>query len=279
MVGGYMSSLLYEKNVSGQYAIFSLNRPNKLNALDSRMMIEIDDALKDFDRDKNMRVGIITGKGRAFSAGADIREGVEREAAIEKLTQQGQLNEKQIKDQIDQEYPKKQIEFDIFSKREKPFIAAVNGLAFGGGMHWIMDCDIRITSESASFSLPEPKIGMPANYGSNYLPDLIPLGESLYYLLTSDQMSAQEAYRLGLVHEVLSSDALMTRAISIASMIIQGAPMAIAATKKMVYFSRAETNLTREQYAAPLLGNIQKSSDIEEGRLAFIEKRKPKWSG
>ena len=190
-----------------------------------------------------------------------------------------ELNEKQNKEQIDREYPKKQIEFDIFSKREKPFIAAVNGLAFGGGMHWIMDCDIRITSEGASFSLPEPKIGMPANYGSNYLPDLIPLGESLYYLLTSDQMSAEDAYRLGLVHEVLSLDELMPRAISIASMIIQGAPLAIAATKKMVYFSRAETNLTREQYAAPLLGNIQNSSDIEEGRLAFIEKRKPKWSG
>ena len=91
-----MSSLLYEKNVSSQYAIFSLNRPDRLNALNSRMMIEIDEALKDFDHDKNMRVGIITGKGRAFSAGADIREGVERDAAIDKLTQEGELNEKQI---------------------------------------------------------------------------------------------------------------------------------------------------------------------------------------
>jgi enoyl-CoA hydratase/carnithine racemase len=81
------------------------------------------------------------------------------------------------------------------------------------------------------------------------------------------------------VHEILSSEDLIPRAIAIAAMIIEGAPKAIAATKKMVYFSRSESRLAREQYAAPMLEDIQKSNDIKEGRLAFIEKRKPKWSG
>lgn len=274
-----MSNILYEKDSTGQYAIFKLNRPDRLNALNSRMMIEINNALADFDNDPQMRVGIVTGIGRAFSAGADMREAVERKEAFDKLILEGNLNGKEIEEVIDRDHPEKKIEFDLFSKSKKPFIAAINGLAVGGGMHWVMDCDVRITSENAYFSLPEPKIGMPANYGSQYLPDLIPLGESLYYLLTSDRMSAQNALRLGLVHEILSSDDLMPRAISIASMIIEGAPKAIEATKKMVYFSRSETRLAREEYAAPILEDVQKSSDIEEGRLAFIERRKPKWSG
>ena len=92
-------------------------------------------------------------------------------------------------------------------------------------------------------------------------------------------MSSQNALRLGLVHEILSSEDLIPRAISIASRIVEGAPKAIEATKKMVYFSRSETRLAREKYAAPILEDVQKSSDIEEGRLAFIERRKPKWSG
>ena len=274
-----MSNILYEKDSTGQYAIFKLNRPDRLNALNSRMMIEITEALTDFENDKQMRVGIVTGTGRAFSAGADMREAVERRETVEKLGKENRLSQKEIQEIIERDHPEKKIEFDLFSKSTKPFIAAVNGLAVGGGMHWVMDCDVRITSENAYFSLPEPKIGMPANYGSQYLADLIPLGESLYYLLTSDRMTSQNALRLGLVHEILSSEDLIPRAISIASMIVEGAPKAIEATKKMVYFSRSETRLAREEYAAPILEDVQKSSDIEEGRLAFIERRKPKWSG
>ena len=114
-----MSNILYEKDSTGQYAIFKLNRPDRLNALNSRMMIEITEALTDFENDKQMRVGIVTGTGRAFSAGADMREAVERRETVEKLGKENRLSQKEIQEIIERDHPEKKIEFDLFSKSTK----------------------------------------------------------------------------------------------------------------------------------------------------------------
>lgn len=275
-----MEQLEYEKNQVGKYAVFTLNRPEKLNAISSRLMFDLKNCLDDFDSDPNMRVGIITGYGRAFSAGADLREGIEKEKKVEELTKlvdTGQLSQDELSKKIDREYPNIQVQYDLFSKRDKPFIAAVNGFAIGGGMHWVMDCDIRIAAKGAYFSLPEPKVGMAASYGSQYLPYLIPFGESLYYLLTSDKIPADEAKKIGLIHDVVAQDDLLARAIQITELIIQGAPNAISATKKLAYYFKNNMELQRMEYVQPILDSIQESPNSLEGRKAFSEKRLPKW--
>jgi enoyl-CoA hydratase/carnithine racemase len=249
-----LEQLEYEKNQVGKYAVFTLNRPEKLNAISSRLMFDLKNCLDDFDSDPNMRVGIITGYGRAFSAGADLREGIEKEKKVEELTKlvdTGQLSQDELSKKIDREYPNIQVQYDLFSKRDKPFIAAVNGFAIGGGMA--------------------------ASYGSQYLPYLIPFGESLYYLLTSDKIPADEAKKIGLIHDVVAQDDLLARAIQITELIIQGAPNAISATKKLAYYFKNNMELQRMEYVQPILDSIQESPNSLEGRKAFSEKRLPKW--
>jgi enoyl-CoA hydratase/carnithine racemase len=278
-----MSDVLYEKHADGHYAVFTLNRPQRLNAINGTLMGDLLRSVEDFTRDPAMRVGILTGAGRAFCAGADIRENVERQeatAALQAQRERGEITQAELDRRLaEMTRGTAPVRFDVFSSNPKPFIAAINGLALGGGMHWAMDCDIRIATPEAFLGLPEPKIGLAAGYGSQYLGEMVPLGEALYYLLTSDRISAEEAVRLGLVHQTVEPERLLPRAAEIAGMIAEGAPLAIEAAKALAYFRRRQEAAARAAYAEPLSQRASNSEDVLEGRRAFVEKRKPVWQG
>ncbi len=275
-----MADLEYEPHPDDGYAVFTLNRPQRLNAIGGNLMPEFLTAIESFTQDPAMRVGIVTGNGRAFSAGADMREGAERDAAAAALRERlnrGEISPGDYEAQSRQSGPG--VRFDLFSGNPKPFIAAINGLAIGGGMHWAMDCDIRIASEEAYLGLYEPKRGIAAGYGSQYLGRMVPFGEAMYILLTSDRVEATEAHRIGLVHQVLPADRLIPRALEIARLIVQGAPMAVETTKALAYFWRRNEAQALGEYSSPLTSRVQGSEDVVEGRRAFVEKREPNWTG
>ena len=175
-----------------------MDRPDRLNAQGAQMREELRLALAEFSHDPEMRVGIVTGAGRAFSAGADLREMAEGSGTV----RANQTEEERI-----EAYRGNQ----PFGRNSKPFIAAVNGLAIGADMERAADCDIRIASTEAYFGLFEVKRGILANYAINHLARLMPYGEAMYLMLTGDTLSAEEAHRLGFVHEVLAQDALLPR--------------------------------------------------------------------
>ena len=191
-----MPDLRYERFPDSYFAVFTMDRPDRLNAQGAQMREELRLALAEFSHDPEMRVGIVTGAGRAFSAGADLREMAEGS---------GTLRANQTEEERIETYRGNQ----PFGRNPQPFIAAVNGLAIGAGMERAADCDIRIASTEAYFGLFEVKRGILANYAINHLARLMPFGEAMYLMLTGDTLSAEDAHRLGFVHEVLEPDALM----------------------------------------------------------------------
>ena len=146
-------------------------------------------------------------------------------------------------------------------------------------MHWAMDCDIRLACPEAYLGLPEPKRGIAASYGSLYLGRLIPYGEAMYYLLTGDRIPAEEAHRIGLVHEVVAPERLLPRAVEIAVAIAENAPLAVRATKQLALFQRQHDADAIAQFSAPISREVMASEDVLEGRRAFVEKRPPVWQG
>ena len=192
-----MPDVIYEKR--DFYALFTMNRPERLNAQSLGLQQEMEEAVADFNDDVHMRVGILTGAGRAFCAGADLKEMAERVGAQ------------------DESYT----DWDetIFLRSPKPFIAAINGLAIGGGLEYALDCDIRICSAEAYFGLFEVRRGIAAGYAWYHLPRVIDMAAANYVLLTGERISAEQALQFGIVTEVVEPDRLMPRAVEIAGLI------------------------------------------------------------
>ena len=253
-----MPDLLYEKRQ--HYAVFTMNRPERLNALGHQMGVELTEALADFTADKQMRVGILTGSGeRAFCAGADLKEMAER----------NQNPNAPPTFPLEQSFP--------FSRNPKPFIAAVNGLAIGGGMERAMDCDIRIAADHGQFGLMEVKRGILAGYGIHHLHRLIPHGEAMYILLTGELISAEEARRIGFLHKVLPAAQLMEEAERIAEMIAGNAPLSIRGTKAVASYWRLLGVDESYRVGSWMREIVLSSDDAKEGPKAFAEKRTPVW--
>ena len=181
-----MPELIYEKK--DVFAVFTLNRPERLNALGVGLNQELEAAVEDFNADPQMRVGILTGAGRAFSAGMDLKEAAERAARGESVTT-----------------PRSRAQAlsgaGLFSLSPKPFIAAINGLALGAGMERALDCDIRICSTEAYFGQPEPKRGILAGYAIHHLPRVLGMSAANYILLTGAHITAEQALAWGIVTE------------------------------------------------------------------------------
>ena len=257
-----MTELIYEKR--DRYAIFTMNRPERLNALGGTMNAELLVALSDFNEDPTMRAGIVTGAGRAFSAGADLKEMNERnQARGEKDRETGYDGKASM----------------VFARSPKPFIAAINGLCIAGGLERALDCDIRIASEDAFFGLFEVKRGIMPGYAIHHLARMVPIGEALYIMLTGDRISADDAHRAGLVRELVPTDQVMPRAEEIAGMIAENAPLAVEGTKAMAQQWR-QLQVDESYRLGDWVGRVVlNSEDAKEGPRAFAEKREPKWQG
>ena len=257
-----MSVLLYEKRDS--YAILTLNRPERLNASGLQMRAEIEAAVADFDADPAMRAGIVTGAGRAFSAGMDLKEAAERAASG---------------DPVGGSRPDGSTPRSPLSSSPKPFIAAVNGLALGGGLERALDCDIRICSTEAYFGLFEVKRGIMAGYAVHHLPRLVGSAAASYVLLTGDRIEPEQALQWGIVSEVVPPERLLPRAIEIAELIASNAPLSVKGTKSMLPYWR-NTGMAESHRAYQwIAGAVFESEDAKEGPTAFAEKREPTWQG
>jgi enoyl-CoA hydratase len=255
-------TLLLER--SDVYAVVTLNRPKVMNALNRALFTELDDAFTSLATDSDVRAIILTGAGeKAFAAGADINE----MAALSAIDGQQMARRGQA----------------VFRKIEtcgKPVIAAIQGFALGGGCELAMACTIRIASEAARLGQPEVKLGlMPGYGGTQRLPRLVGRSAALKLLLTGDMVGAEEAFRLGLVDEVVPAEALMARAETLARAIAQQAPLAMAGCLRSVdsgYDLPIEAALELE---ASLFGLTCATEDKAEGTRAFLEKRAPSWQG
>ena len=261
-----MPELRYERFPAGHYAVFTMDRPDRLNAQGAVMRQELQEALSEFSADPEMRAGVVTGAGRAFSAGADLKEMAEG---------QSDVRARQTEEQLIETFRGNQ----PFARNPKPFIAAVNGLAIAAGMERVADCDIRIASTKAYFGLFEVKRGILPNYAINHLARVMPFGEAMYLMLTGDTLSVEEAHRLGFVHEVLDPERLMPRAVEIAEMIGSNAPLAVQGSKAVAQFWRRYGLEEAYRLNAAVGHRVLNSDDAKEGPKAFAEKRPPVWKG
>jgi enoyl-CoA hydratase/carnithine racemase len=255
-------NILYGKK--GPIAHVILNRPKVLNALSQAVFSELKAAFEDARDDANVRSVVLTGSGdKAFAAGADIAEMSSYTAA------QGEEATRHAQGVT-----------ELIENLGKPVIAAVNGFALGGGCELAMACTFRIASETAKFGQPEVKIGiMPGAGGTQRLPRLIGKGRALQLILSGEIISAQEAYRTGLVNEVVPATDLISRAEAILNQINSNAPLgvkfSIDAVNKGLDAGVSEGLLIE----ASLFGICAGSEDKKEGTTAFLAKRAPKFQG
>jgi crotonobetainyl-CoA hydratase len=238
-----------------------INRPDRLNALHPPGNAELGQVFDEFAEDDDMWVAIITGEGRGFSAGNDLRYQAEGGERVPMPRGFGGLTSR----------------FDL----NKPVIAAVNGVSMGGGFEIALACDLIIASEKAMFALPEPKVGLAALAGGlNRLPKQIGPKRALGMILTGRHVTPQEGKELGFVNEVVAHEELMDAAMRWANLILECAPLSIRASKDVVYKSLDSASLQdsmEAQYES--VKSMVGSEDFVEGPKAFSEKRRPNWQG
>src|SRR5919197_4350828 len=242
----------------GRLATITLDRPEKLNAMDAEMYEQISVRLKEIDGDDSIWVGIVTGAGdRAFTAGADL-VGLHGAAG----TEAGWA-------------PTRAERFDLGLEVGKPLIAAVNGYCLAGGLELALVCDIRIASETAQFGTPEVKWNLLHGYGAQRLPEIVGYSNAMYLLLSGRFIDAHEAHRIGLVQEVVASERLLDRARQLADEICSNGPMAVRMTKELALRGRDLSLADGIRLYQALNRIVEASEDLEEGTRAFAEKRKP----
>lgn len=239
----------------------TIERPDRLNALHPPANAELGEVFDDFAADDDMWVAIITGRGRGFSAGNDLRYQAEGGERVPMPRGFGGLTSR----------------FDL----NKPVIAAVNGVAMGGGFEIALACDLIIASEKALFALPEPKVGLAALAGGlNRLPRQIGPKRALGMILTGRHVPAEEGLQLGFVNEVVPHDELLAATRRWAEQICACAPLSIRASKDVVYSSLDSASLQASMQAQyDSVKAMVKSEDFIEGPKAFAEKRPPAWKG
>lgn len=243
-------------------AIVTISRPQALNALNTRFFEEMDMMVQEIGLNQSVKVLIITGEGKAFVAGADIAEMVNKnQDEGEAFSRLGQHT------------------FSSFGKLEIPVIAAINGFALGGGLELAMGCDFRIASNKAKFGQPEVNLGLIPGYaGTQQLSRLTNMGNALYMLMTADMFTAEEALRMGLVQKVTEPEMLMDEVLKIARNIASKGPEAIKKVKKVVRHGCDLPFVEGENLEAIEFGTLfGDGREGKEGMTAFLEKRKPNW--
>ncbi len=245
-------------------AILSFNRPDKRNAMNAEMIKEMVHVLHQMAEDKTVSVLIINGNGEHFSAGADINW----MKSIGLLSAEENLQDASVLANL------------LYQLYEfpKPTIALVHGAVLGGGLGIVSVCDIAIAAKSASFGFPEAKIGIAPSTISPYV--IAAMGERAanYYFLTGVRFGAEEAHRIGMVHQVTEDESLNQVGHALALTLLQNGPEALRAIKKLIHHVvREKISPTLCQYTSQHLANLRKSPEAQEGLKAFLEKRAPQW--
>ena len=260
-------TVMYEKK--DKVTIITLNRPEKLNALNSQMNKDLKYAFKEAKEDNDIKAIVLTGAGRGFCAGADISDfaGGVTLKDFKKMTEEGMTPETII------------TPYDLMDV-PKPIIAAVNGVAVGFGMNVLINCDIIYASEEASFGEFFIRMALlPDMNGCLLLPMLLGIHKAKELIFTGDRIDAQEAFRIGLVNKVLPADELMPEVMKLANKLADGPPLALSMSKKLIHEGFKKTfdqMLMKElQYQTKLYA----TRDHREAAMAFLEKRKPKFKG
>ncbi len=250
--------------VKNKIAYLTLNRPDKLNALNWKTMQELQHALASVKEDSSVGGVILTGAGeKAFAAGADISE----------LAQQTPVSAKEFSLQS-------QEILRFIERYPKPIIAAVNGFCLGGGSELALACHLRVASEKARFGQPEVNLGiMCGNGGTQRLPRLIGKGRALELLLTGNMIDAQEAYRLGWVNHVTPPEQLLAKCEEILQTVFKKGPIAIKLTLEAVVHGLDMTLEEGVQLESNLFGMCFSTEDMKEGTRAFLEKRPANFQG
>jgi enoyl-CoA hydratase/carnithine racemase len=251
-------TVLYERE--GRIATITYNRPEVLNAINGELRRDLNDAWAKFRDDEEAYVAIVTGAGRAFSVGADLRSAAAPSSGtfweVPSLT-------------------------SLESGLEvwKPVIAAVNGYCLGFALTLVAACDFVIASEQAEFGFPEVQVGVPTIQGAIRMPKRVGWQNAMELLLLGDRVSAERAKEMGLVWKVVPHDALMTEALGLAERLLKPAPLAMRATKEVAARGQELPFVQAIRFGETMRRVAGATEDAQEGRAAFREKRAPKWKG
>ena len=250
--------------IENKIALLTINRPEKLNALNAETVTELFQIFKKLKQNEEVAVVIITGSGeKSFVAGADVAEIKKHDEITGRIfSSRGQKV------------------FRYIEKMEKPVIAIINGFALGGGLELAMACHLRIASKNAKFGQPEINLGLIPGYGGTQrLPRLIGTTRALYLLLSGETIDAKKALEIGLINEVVAAEKLMVRAREIAEMLITKPPVALRYILQAVTDGSDKNLDIAFNLESELFGNICGTDDMKEGITAFLEKRKAAFKG
>jgi enoyl-CoA hydratase len=259
-----MEYTTFKTDRQGSFCLVTLDRPQSLNALNSVFFRDMNALLDEIASWTDLRVLIITGSGKAFAAGADIAEMVNKDS--EAAFSFSQLGQKV---------------FRRLGLLDQPVIAAINGFSLGGGLELALACDFRIASSVAKFGQPEVNLGLIPGYaGTQRLPRLVGLANALFMLTTGEMISAGEALNMGLVQKVVDPENLMTETFRIAGVIATKGPQAVKAVKAITRAGYEESFENACNMESRVFGSMfgDKDSEGHEGMKAFLEKRKPIWA-
>jgi len=247
-----------------QVAVFTLDRPKQLNAIGSETVDRLGDALAEVREDDQIRALVLAGAGRAFSAGADLTE-------IESFTTPGQF--RTFVGRLTDTYA-------LLEDFPKPSVAAVHGFAFGGGLELALACDLRVAERGARLGLPEMKLGvLPGAGGTQRLPRLLPSAIAKQMILTGEPIGAERAWELGLVNELAEPGGALAAAEALATRLAAGAPLALAAGKRLIDYGLGMDLETAIAYERETVTVLFCTEDRAEGLKAFRERRPGEFRG
>lgn len=247
----------------GRKAILTFTREDRLNALDAQTFRDLDATLDAIEADRQISVLIVTGRGRAFVAGADINGYVDRT----------------VLDFVEFQRLGRRV-YDRIESLRQPVIAAVNGYALGGGFELVLVADLVVAAETATFGLPEAKLGLlPGGGGTQRLPRLIGRNKAKELIMTADFITANEAKALGIVNRVVPPEELMPAAHALADRILKRAPLAVEMAKQLVNDGLQASLPAAITQEMGMTATLYDTADAQEGIAAFIEKRPPEFVG
>ena len=254
-------TILYDKNE--QVVTVTLNRPEALNAINRQLKQEFIDALLRFDADDDARVAIVTGAGRAFCAGRDLKERTSDNAAGVQARATDSLGSESL---------------SMFPRVSKPLIAAINGYAMAGGWAIAQSCDLRVAADDASLGITESRWSLLPPFAA-HLARLIPMANVLELVFTAEPITAQRAHEIGFVNKVVPRDNLMDEALGLARSLVRNAPLSLSMFKELAYRGQGMAEPEIAALTRVMYDRLLATEDSREGPRAFAEKRAPQWQG